>query len=164
LIRRIPAAAVLLLAVAVTACADEAGAPDEVGVDGGQSQGLGSASRPPMPELGEGVREIGGKLITLAPSPGLVATLTPYDLQLAAGEQRPPCDRFVFAFGWQVVDPAEPRADFQLGWTFDGGGGPQEIGRGARGTAKVGCGVIKISNETGEDISVDIHYLLGAAP
>ena len=164
MIRRLGLASVLsLLAVAVVACADEASAPDEVGVGGEQSPGVGSIARPPAPDLGEGVREIGGRTITLAPSPGLVATITPYELELADGEQRPPCDRFVFSFGWQVVDPASPPDDFQLVWTFNGGAGAEDIGLGARGTARVGCGVINILNETGQDISVDIDYLVGAA-
>jgi len=156
--------AAMLLALAIVACADEAAAPEDGAVGDEQSPQPESFARAPTPELGEGIKEIGGKRITLAPSPGLLVTLTPYELELAAGEERPPCDRFVFAFGWQVIHPASPPADFNLEWTFEGADGPQEIGLGARGTANVGCGVIEILNDTGGDISVEIHYLVGAAP
>jgi hypothetical protein len=155
--------AMFALALAALACADEASAPTEdeepspIGAQPGVDQ-------PPEPTLGEGVTELARKTIVIAPSPGIPYSLTPHEIELSEGGEPPPCDRFVFAFGWLVVDPPEPGEDFDLTWIFTGDGQTQEVGRGVSGVAEVGCGVLTVTNGTNQNISVAVEYASGESP
>lgn len=159
--KRLLLIATSLALLVVVACADEASAPTDEALPSSQ-QGTDDLA-PPKPELADGVLEIGRKRVVIAPSPGFPYSLTPYEIQVG-GEEQPPCDRFVFGFGWRVVDPREPEPDFGLSWEFSNGGQPQEIGRGPSGVAEVGCGVLTVTNETDQDISVAVDYVVGEKP
>jgi hypothetical protein len=150
----------MVLASTAIACADEAAAPTEELATSPTSE----PGDPPSPVLAPGVQEIGRRTITLAPSPGSSYNLTPEDVQVGEGEL-PQCDRLVFAFGWLVTDPLEPAPDFGIAWTYTSVDGvAQEVGRGASGTAEVGCGLLTVENETASDVVVTAEYVVGQAP
>jgi hypothetical protein len=92
---------------------------------------------------------------------GISYPFDPYAFALDAGEERPPCESFVFAFAWSVVVPESPPPDIALSWQTSASGAPEEVARGAGGSADVGCGTLTAVNETDSDVAVLVDWLVG---
>jgi hypothetical protein len=154
-----------------TACADESDSPEEQGSASATQDNpylrsptpTATSVRDLAPQLGPGVRKIGGNRLSFSVGDGIDYAFDPYGFELAAGEERPPCEQFVFAFSWQVVVPQEPPADIGFVWRSGESGATSELGRGASGSGITGCGVLTAVNEAGRDVAVVVDYQIGRA-
>ncbi|HEV8574601.1 MAG TPA: hypothetical protein VGR43_07820 [Dehalococcoidia bacterium] len=115
---------------------------------------------PPPPELAEGVSRLSEGTFTATIDPEGVSAFEPIALPLELGAETPPCESFVFVFGWQVVEPI-PIEDAGLVWSVTRMGAAEEIARGASGTATVGCGFLEAVNHGDARMTLNVHYLIG---
>ena len=69
----------------------------------------------------------------------------------------PPCDKFVFSFGWPVIDPF-PAEDVDLRWLWGPEGNTEGVGEGVSGIASVGCGNIQARNNGASKLSFEAHF------
>ena len=147
--------------LAVAGCGEDAkqGA-NEDGSATGSASPADATPVPPAPELAPGVSRLSEGTFTSTMDPGGVSAFEPISLPLELGAETPSCASFVFAFGWRVIEPS-PIADNGLVWRITRMGAPEEIGRGASGTATVGCGFVEAVNNSGARMTLSVHYLIG---
>jgi hypothetical protein len=151
------------------ACADEASAPENASSPTPTFDPYNASPTPSAtavadlrPQLEPGVKQIGGNRLTFSLGTGIAYPLDPYAFELSSGEERPPCESFVFVFSWQVLEPSAPPEDIGLAWQHAASGNPVEIARGANGTQTVGCGGLTALNQTGGDLVVLVDYVIGS--
>lgn len=166
--------AAILVALAVsTACGDDdAGSRDGVittpsGTKASPTQAAGSsptetqeAPDPPVPELDEAAQQLGEGSLSAPIYPGMSYPIDPLGLALEVGIHQPPCEQFVFAFGWQVTDPYPPEG-VDVYFQIQRERGPVRIAEGPAGSAQTGCEIVEIVNAAQGFISIDLHYIIG---
>lgn len=118
------------------------------------------APAPPVPELDEAAAPLGEGTVTAPVYPGLTYSIDPLGLPVLAGIHLPPCEQFVFAFGWQVTVPY-PADGVDVYFQIQREAGPVRIAEGPSGTVQTGCDTVEIVNAGQGFISIDLHYVIG---
>jgi len=117
---------------------------------------------PVAPTLDTGVRQIGEGTINFTLVPNSQVPIDGLGL-VPAGAETPPCAAFVFAFNWSITDPY-PVGGNQVAWRITRQDSTEDVAAGADGKAKVGCGRLTVINTGPDQVTVAVHYLLGAIP
>src|SRR5574341_824254 len=114
------------------------------------------APAPPTPPVQPGAQIVAEGTLSSTIIPGGTARFDPLTLPLNTGAEAPPCESYVFSFGWLVTDPY-PAENVDLRWQWAREGSSEEIATGASGTASLGCGFLEAVNRGASKITLEAH-------
>jgi len=115
------------------------------------------------PELGAGLRALGGGMLELALDPGQARDLDPLNMAINLGITPPACADFVMAFTW-VARSADPGREARVSFAGERMGGRFEVAAAAdSGKATIGCALLKAVNEGTSAEVVQLRFVVATS-